>query len=71
MYSQSKFGRRERFGCRPGPLPVSHLPMQVDTTLVLDDEKPLKERIGTYLLRIGHVGRGSHGLQYIFIIYII
>lgn len=56
----------ERFGSRPRPLPGLHLPIQVDTTLELDDEKPLEERIGTYPLRISHIGRGSRGLQSIF-----
>ena len=56
----------ERFGSRGGPLPGSHLLIQVDTTLVLDDENALVERIGTYPLRIDHVGRGSRGSQSIF-----
>jgi len=56
----------EIFCSRPGQLSGSHLPIQVDTTLVLDDEKPLEERIGTYPVRIGHVGHGSRELQSIF-----
>jgi len=48
---------------RPRPLPGSHLPIQVDPTLLLDDENPLDESIGTYPLRISHAGHGSLELE--------